>query len=97
MWIFLSRIKWSQFSVNLPPAPNAHKEVGFSCVVVIESCVNFLHVSWKAKCIDGFGIIWQDSISSDHPEVVIWEERKWLSSDLFPRGRNRCLKKFENN
>lgn len=72
MWLLPPRIKRKdQLSVNLPPAPNAHKEVGFSCVVVTESCIDFPHISWKAKCIDRFGIIWQHCISPDHPEIVI--------------------------
>lgn len=63
--------KMKRSTAHLPPAPNAHKEVGFSGAVVADSRVNFLHVSWKAERMDGFGVIWQDSVSSDHPEPVI--------------------------
>ena len=45
--------------------------------------------------------IW-DNLVRQH---ILWSPRschlgregEWLSSDLFPKGRNRCLKKFENN
>jgi hypothetical protein len=58
-------------TTELPPAPDANKKEGFSCIMITDGCINFLHTSWKSECVDGFGVTGQDRISPDDPEILI--------------------------